>query len=419
MRIHRRQSARLNGRHYYVVNGQVATGVRNLVNQPAGGSFPDEMVTFSELLSEAGYANRYVGRWHLGHTDSGGPERFGFNRWIPNDRYDEWRENRGLAEHSALSEQGWVGWTDDVDPSESRLGWAADRVIEQLDDLSGTEPFFLRWDTFEPHPPYVLPEPYASMYDPDEIEPWGSFADSGTGKPWIQTQKRHTWRIDDWSWSDWAPAVARYLGVISLLDDQLGRVLDRLDELGHRENTLVIYTADHGDMCGGHGMFDKHYVMYDDVVRVPLFAQWPDHIDSGRVCEDYVIHALDLAATFPDVAGADHPDEFQGESLTPLFDGEDGRDDVYATYYGSQMGLYTQRMIRDDDFKYVYNATAPDELYDLRADPHELDNLAADSEYSMELDAYQDRLAEWIRDTDDDIDNPWVMSQLRETEWVW
>ena len=395
-------------------------GTINLTGQPGGRPLDPDLATFSEVLSAAGYATRYVGRWHLGHEAEGGPEQFGFDRWVANDRYAEWRADCGLPERPGPDrERGWRGCVDEgVAPDESRVGWAADRVIEELDDLAAAdEPFFLRWDTFEPHLPNVVPEPYASMYDPGDIEPWGSFDDDLTDKPWIQAQQRRTWRLEDWSWDEWAPIVARYLGEITLLDAQFGRILDRLDDLGLAEDTLVVYTADHGDMCGGHGMIDKHYVMYDDVVRVPLIARGPG-IPAGETCESFVVHALDLARTFVECARAKVPDSFQGESLFRAIDG-DGRDAAYATYYGCQMGLFTQRMVRTERWKYVWNATAPDELYDLETDPHELENRATDPACADVVSRVRERLADRLLETGDQLANPWVLGQLREDGWIW
>nr|HPK06992.1 sulfatase-like hydrolase/transferase [Aminivibrio sp.] len=94
-----------------------------------------------------------------------------------------------------------------------------------------------------------------------------------------------------------------------------GRILDALDRLGLAEDTLVLYTTDHGDMCGAHGMIDKHFILYDDVVRVPMIARWPGRVPAGRVCEAFNRHVVDLASTFLDLAGVPIPETFQGQSL--------------------------------------------------------------------------------------------------------
>ncbi|MCP4454594.1 MAG: sulfatase-like hydrolase/transferase, partial [Planctomycetes bacterium] len=127
------------------------------------------------------------------------------------------------------------------------------------------------------------------------VRPRPSFPDPLDHKPYIQAQQRRTWKVDEWTWEQWAPVVGRYLGDISLLDAQIGRILSALDALKLADNTLVMYTTDHGDMCGGHGMIDKHFIMYDDVVRVPLIMRWPGRIAPGSRCEAFVSHEIDLA----------------------------------------------------------------------------------------------------------------------------
>jgi arylsulfatase A-like enzyme len=277
-------------------------------------------------------------------------------------------------------------------------------------------PFFVRWDPSEPHLPCVVPEPYASLYPPRDIPPWPSFPDPLAGKPYIQTQMRRTWGVNGWTWADWQPVVSRYLATVSLLDAQVGRVLDALDRLGMAENTLVVYTCDHGDTCGGHGMLDKHNIMYDDVVRVPVLARWPGTA-RGRVCDAFVMHGLDLAATFCDVAGVPIPDSFRGESLVPLISGAtqmNGRDVAFGQYMGSQFGLYSQRMVRDHHWKYVWNPTAEDELYDLDADPGEIVNRAADPACQRELHRLRERLIVWMDQVGDPLCNQWTRPMLLE-----
>lgn len=331
--------------------------------------------SYSETLAESGYTLGYVGKWHVSETES--PEDFGFDDYVPNSEYAEWREKRGLPERPRTN--GWFGEIDPaIDANESRLAWGVDRSIQLLERYATSdERFHLRFDPFEPPLPNVVPEPYASMYNPDDIDPWPSFADDLADKPYIQRQQRRTWQLEDW-----APIVSRYLGEISLLDAQIGRLLDALDRLGLTDDTLVVCTADHGDLCGGYGMIDKHYIMYDDVIHVPLIAQWPGTIPEGESPDAFISQSIDLPATFCDVAGVCAPSSFEGRSLVPVLrDGpseQTRRSDIYAMYHGNQFGLYTQRMARNDRWKYVWNATAKDELYDLATDPGEIDNFALD-----------------------------------------
>ncbi|MEZ4679452.1 MAG: sulfatase-like hydrolase/transferase [Caldilineaceae bacterium] len=281
------------------------------------------------------------------------------------------------------------------------------------------QPFFLRWDPSEPHLPNVVPEPYASMYPPAMIPPWPNFVDELAGKPYIHRQQRRTWGIDDWTWAEWAPIVGRYLGEITLLDSQIGRVLATLEELGLAENTLVIYSADHGDLCGSHGMIDKHYVMYEELVRVPLIIRWPSQVAGGQTVDAFVSSEIDLAATICDCAACAIPTTFAGQSTLPLISNRQShaadwspRQDIFTTYYGNQFGLYSQRMVRDEQWKYVWNATAEDELYDTIADPGELQNLATKPEWQSERLRLRQRIVRWMQETNDQLLNYWTKRVL-------
>ena len=163
-------------------------------------------------------------------------------------------------------------------------------------------------------------------------------------------------------------------------------------------------------------MIDKHYVMYEDVVHAPLIARWPGRIAPGACCEAFVCGALDLARTICHAAGAPVPESFQGQNLLPLLAGEKagGRSDIFSVYHGNQFGLYSQRMVRDARWKYVWNATAEDELYDLQVDPGELHNLAAEPGYGGELERLRHRLVAWMEETGDRLLNGWTRTQLIE-----
>ena len=209
--------------------------------------------------------------------------------------------------------------------------------------------------------------------------------------------------------------MSRYLAEISLLDAQVGRLVAALERLGILDDTLVIYTTDHGDMCGGHGMIDKHFIMYDDVVRVPIVVRLPGRVPAGRVCDAFVSSSPDLARTFLDAAGVAAPDTFTGCSLLGVArGGGTGRDDIFATYHGNQFGLFSQRMVRDRRWKYVWNAAAEDELYDLEADPWELANRARDPACAGELARLRGRLVAWMRATGDRLLNTWTEPQIAE-----
>lgn len=395
-----------------LLNGTWPITHRSLMNWDTEAACPtrEDLPTFTVSLRQQNYFLGWVGKWQT-HPKKD-PTHFGFDEYWPDKSYFKWREARGLPPQP--HQNRWFGEVDPfIHPSESRLAWGADRTIELLERAKEkNQPFFIRWDTSEPHLPNIVPEPFCSMYP--SVPPWPGFPDPLLNKPYIQAQQRRTWELDGWTWDDWTPVVRRYLGEISLLDSQIGRILEKLEKLGLMENTLVIYSSDHGDLCGSHGMIDKHFIMYDDVVRVPLIMRWPGHISPGRTCDDFIIHSLDLAATFCDVAGTPVPPTFQGESLVQLIfgNGRLAREDVLGMYHGNQFGLYSQRMLRTRQWKYVWNATAEDELYDLVHDPGELHNRAQVAECRPVLAEMRQRLVRWLEKIHDPLLNTWTKNQL-------
>ena len=290
-----------------------------------------EEPTWTEALAASGYALGYVGKWEIHPTR--GPTEYGFREWANAKDYAAWREGRGLGALQPDSERmemlrdkpvtRWFGGVDPAPVEQSRTHWYAERAIEMIRRYSEEgKPWHVRLDFEEPHLPCYPAGRYAEMYPPGDIPPWGSFSETFAGKPYIQRQQLVSWGIEGLTWREWSVYLSRYLGMLSQIDDAVGRVLAALDEMGLAENTLVIYTTDHGDNCGGHRLIDKHYVMYEDVVRVPLVLRWPGTLAEGLVREEFVSHALDLASTACEAGGLPVPDNYQGRSLLPLCRGE-------------------------------------------------------------------------------------------------
>jgi len=378
--------------------------------QPADVSTP----VLWNLLHDAGYRQALIGKFH-GEVP-GKPTDYGVDRfkWEEDD-YDDWRIAQGLPLRKRKN--GWFGEVDeDTTAEQTRIAWGSRLTIDAIRDYSKEgKPFFIRWDPSEPHLPCMIPKEIADLYPPESIEPWPTFPDPLTHKPPMQAQQRRTWGVDGWTWEQWAPVVSRYLAEITLLDQHIGRILDELDRLGIADNTLVVYTTDHGDLCGNHGMMDKHYMMYDDVVRVPMVMRWPGKLPAGEVCDEFVSHELDLAASICKIAGLDIPESFEGIDLLPVLSGgqSTGREDIFSQYFGCQFGLYHSRMVRDRTWKFVWNATAQDELYNIEDDPAEMTNRIDDPEARDVLARLRARMIHWCESTGDLILNEFTRPMLQ------
>ncbi len=391
-------------------------------------NLPSGIPTFSDVLDANGYTCTYTGKWHVGRDQT--PEDFGFAYLGGSDRHHddideafrEYRRNRGVpvgevdledelytgADPRDGNQGTFVAATTPVDVEETRAAFLADRTIEALEahvhgNSSETGPFFHRADFYGPHHPYVVPEPYASMYDPANIDLPASYAETYDGKPRVQENYLAYRGVTDFDWELWAEAIAKYRGFISLIDDQLERVLEALEAFGIDEETVVVHTSDHGDFVGSHRQFNKGPLMYDDTYRIPLQVRWPGVTEPGTTCERPV-HLHDLAPTVLEIADLEVPDTFDARSLLSLLEGTDvdgWPDSVFAQYHGDEFGLYSQRMVRTRQHKYVYNGPDIDELYDLEADPAELQNLIDHPDYADVRREMRKRLTAWMDETDD------------------
>ncbi|TVR53474.1 MAG: hypothetical protein EA425_03350 [Puniceicoccaceae bacterium] len=373
--------------------------------QPSDPKLP----VLTQLLADAGYRVGHVGKFH-GEV-AGGPTDHGAEVYIGSGDYRKWRADQGLPPRPRT--QGYFGEIDPVTPEQTGVAWSAREAEQLLERFAGGEaPFFLRWDPPEPHLPSIVPAELAEWFPPETLPPWPGFDDPLENKPAVQRRARRRGGVGGWTWEEWAPVVGRYLADVVLLDLQVGRLLAALDRLGLAENTLVVYSTDHGDMCGGHGMMDKHYVMYDDIMRVPLLMRWPGVIRAGETDDRFVSHELDLARTFLAVAGVEAPASFVGRDLVAATAGEatePEREDIFAQYQGTHQGLYSQRMLRDRRWKYVYNPVAFDELYDLEEDPGEIRNRVDDPAAAAELERLRGRMEVWMAEVRDSLSGPlWV-----------
>ncbi|GGF99205.1 sulfatase-like hydrolase/transferase [Paenibacillus abyssi] len=378
-------------------------------------SLQPDAYAWTKTLANSGYMSAFLGKWGVNPVFD--PTAFGYQTYVSESDYRNYRKNL-YPEVSYTN--GFFGEVNPIPVEDAQTHWFAKQAIETLERLqSGGGPWHLALHFPEPHLPCRPSGRFAMMYDPAAIPQWDGFSETFAGKPYIQQQQLYSWGIEQFTWEDWAPIAARYYGIISQMDEAIGRVLTALDKLDAAKNTIVIFTADHGDMCGSHRMMDKHYILYDDVVRVPLIIRLPDRRQEGIVCSRFVYNFLDFAPTLLELLGleADDPGNLQGTSLVPLLSEHQGtipwRDFIVSTYNGQQFGLYTQRMIRTEQWKYVWNPTDTDELYDLLADPAELANRITESDGSGILTELRRKLYEQLtKDGDALAGNEWTRRQL-------
>jgi arylsulfatase A-like enzyme len=358
----------------------------------------DGVRLWSEDLADAGYRMAFSGKWHVSVEET--PADRGWRELSVTGKAraehgTPWNKYRRLAEMPDATVRGegqilrpgygtaTVYGTDDGH-------WHAEdeRVMEDalaaLPELArGDDPWALFVGVHAPHDPYFPPQRYLDLYDIDDVPLPPSFTDSLEDKPRIyRRMRRLLW--DQLSEREIREAILHFRALCSYLDDMFGQLLRALAATGQAEDTLVLYCADHGDYCGDHGLFAKGIPCFRGAYHVPAVVRWPRGIaDPGRRVDEFVSLA-DFAPTFLEVTGIEADRDFSGASLLPFLRGEtpaDWRDEMHTQCDGVEL-YFTQRSVSTRDYKYVFNGFDDDELYDLRHDPHELCNLAADPEYA-------------------------------------
>jgi arylsulfatase A-like enzyme len=291
------------------------------------------------------------------------------------------------------------------------------------------DPFALWVSLPDPHEPWVAPKKYADMFPADKIElppqREDEFTDGSAPERNKVLYNILNWRED--ALEDVYGVMGAYYGMVRFLDDGLGQILDALDNLGLRENTIVVFCSDHGDFMGEHGMTCKGGVFYDCLTRVPLIVSWPGKVKAGAR-DGSMANLIDVVPTILSLQGLDIPRSMQGEAL-PTVTQASPRDATFSEY-GSGGPAFTmsdleqlprpwgrkalmrslrwreaegrRKMVRTRDWKYVHDSMGDrDELYDLKTDPWELKN-AIDEEGNRDVLAeLRLRLADWSIATED------------------
>ena len=391
----------------------------SMAGDPIPMRIPENVPTLAERLDTVGVRSHFVGKWHAGErlpTQAGftGMDVSGYGVIKEHPDYLRYLAERGLAKPEV--QPVGAGWSHRLTLAGKMTGpveasipyYLAERAIEFLrEQKDGSEQFFLALNFWGPHAPYLLCEPYASMYDPGDIPPWPNFDDTFENKPPIYRRYRDAFIGEGnpkRTWEECAEWAALYFGFATQIDEQIGRVLDAMDETGLANDTAALFSCDHGDLTGCHGgMHDKCGALVQEVYHIPLMGRLPGGACNIR-CDAHVSN-MDLSKTVLDLAGYGTPDELDGRSLAPFLRGEtpeDWPDHVVGEFFGHHYA-YEARYVVHAGCKYVFHPSATDELYDLANDPWEMKNLIGDPNRADVLRACRRRLIEWAKRTHDEL----------------
>ena len=244
------------------------------------------------------------------------------------------------------------------------------------------------------------------MYDPEEMVLPENHSDE-SGQRWLQ---RADWQLHsalEFSLTELKTVWARYLGTVSFIDHLMGRLLGAMSDTGQLDNTLFIFTSDHGDMMASHSLLLKGASLYEELIRLPLIVRLPAAMRSGGInhrCDGLVSQA-DIVPTILSICGLPHQQEVEGVDFSPLLTGEaeSVRDAVQAEFHSTSWTdpMSPLRMWRTEDWKYVESQAGDNELYHLAQDPGETCNLADDPHHAAVRAELAATLHDWCRRSGD------------------
>lgn len=354
---------------------------------------PPGNVFFPTYLQESGYRTAFIGKWHMGHhTDEPQP---GFDRWVSFPGQGVYHDPEFNIDGDRKKHTGYI--TDLL----------TDYAMEWI-EAQRSNRFFLYLSHKAVHAMFEPAKRHFGKYEKVELEYPATMANTEANyhnKPrWVRAQ-RNSWHGVDYMYHgemDFDTFYRRYCETLLAVDDSIGRLVEALKQSNLLESTLILYTSDNGFSFGEHGLIDKRH-MYEESIRIPLLAHCPELIKPNTKVSEF-IQNVDFAPTILEAAGYQAPDDMEGRSFLSLLQGDkpSWRDAIFYVYYWERPFPHTPTVfgIRTAQYKYMtyHGIWDVDELYDIRHDPEERENLIDREEHKELVLTFRKRIYDWLEE---------------------
>jgi N-acetylglucosamine-6-sulfatase len=324
-----------------------------------------KLVTWPRLLHDAGYETGYAGKWHMG-TDSS--PRPGFDRWIS-------FRGQGVYNDPLLN----------IDGKETKVpGYVTDLLTDYAVEFirkPRSKPFVMYVAHKAVHGPFTPAERHKDLFEKENIVRTPNAEDNWDGKPALQRDVDGKPPVKGVGSSD--DLIKNQLRCLTAIDEGVGRIIKALEETGQMDNTFIVFTSDNGYFWGEHHLGDKRWA-YEESLRIPMAMRYPKLIKAGSKVNPIVMN-VDMAPTMLTLGGGKFPAELQGHSVLPLFKGpvKNWRTSFLSEYFMEKSfpRVPSWQAVRDGQWKYIHypEVAGADELYDLKKDPYEMQNMVHDA----------------------------------------
>jgi len=363
----------------------------------------------------AGYQINYAGKWHMGEgniavfTDRyAGDSTPEYSKWcLDQGLIDGWMFNDPTTRTKRTPSMSIPKvHRQDLPVDKTNEAYITDFATDMIRTRDKTRPFFQVCSYNGPHPPFMIPEPYFSMYDPADVPMPDNFGpQKSEHAAHASSYYRDLFNDHGLGFDAWRASYAVYWGFVTMIDDFVGQLLGTLDDEGLTDDTIIVFTSDHGENLGAHGLWQK-MVPFEESIRVPLIIRAPG---KPTAASQTPASLIDVAPTLAALCGLPVRSDWPGRNLWQADWANSNRPAQMAMHrpIGDWMKVTDWRMIKADGFKYIWHNGMEDELFDMASDPREVHNLAGNKVYQARMRSLRQELGTFLSQTGDPLLEAW------------